>query len=143
MADVFSKERRSEIMRNITPRDSSTELYVRSLVHRLGFRFRLHVRELPGKPDIVLPRLQKIILVNGCFWHSHRGCKKSSIPKSNIDFWKTKLLRNAARDRENRQMLTKLGWEVLTVWQCQLRKPEQLREKIQSFLRSGRRARSR
>jgi DNA mismatch endonuclease (patch repair protein) len=134
MTDHVSPSRRSEIMRNIKSKNTSPELFVRSLLHRMGYRFRLHIRNLPGCPDIVLPRRRKIIFVHGCFWHSHKNCKKASLPKSNVPFWMDKLLRNKARDIADRQSLKRLGWQVLTIWQCDLKLPEKLEGKLRVFL---------
>lgn len=132
--DKFSKIKRSAIMAAVKGSNTKPELAVRSLIHRLGFRFRLHVKDLPGKPDIVLPRHRKVVFVHGCFWHSHRGCKRSAKPESNKVFWKIKLEQNVARDKENLQHLKKCGWKVLVVWECELRKANYLKKKIESFL---------
>ena len=122
MADMVTKKRRSQIMSKIGSRNTSPEILVRSIIHRMGFRFRLHDTKLPGRPDIVLSRFRKIILVNGCFWHFHRNCKKSGIPKSNSDFWREKFRCNTERDRRNRAILKRQGWGVLVIWQCALEK---------------------
>jgi DNA mismatch endonuclease, patch repair protein len=135
MTDIFKPKRRSEIMRGIRPTNTMPEIAVRSIIHRLGFRFRLHAKDLPGTPDIVLPRLRKIVLVNGCFWHSHAGCRKAALPKSRIAYWREKLKKNVARDRSNKRALKKLGWDVLVVWQCSLRNAARLRSKLEIFLR--------
>jgi DNA mismatch endonuclease (patch repair protein) len=121
MADHVNPGRRSEIMSSIGSRHTGPEMLVRSLIHRMGFRFRLHIKELPGTPDIVLPRLRKIVLVNGCLWHGHAGCSRSGLPKSNSDFWETKVAFNRLRDSRNLAELRRLGWDVLQVWQCQMR----------------------
>ena len=121
MTDHVSSRRRSEIMRNIKAKDTSPEILVRSLLHRMGYRFRLHVKTLPGHPDIVLPCRRKIIFVHGCFWHAHKNCKKATLPKSNVAFWEAKILRNKARDTATRRLLKRAGWELLTIWQCQLK----------------------
>ena len=134
MADCFSKMRRSEIMGNIKSRDTNPEKLVRAEIHRLGFRFTLHSKKLPGTPDIVLPRHRKIILVHGCFWHMHKNCNKSKAPKTNSEFWIAKQARNATRDKMVASKLRKLGWSVLTVWQCELRRPEKLRKRLEKFL---------
>jgi len=104
------------------------------MVHRMGYRFRLHVRTLPGKPDIVLPRHRKIVLVHGCFWHGHMRCLKGRPPKSNLGFWVPKLAANRKRDRAVAAKLRRLGWEVMVIWQCQLRKADALRVALQAFL---------
>src|ERR1700737_2829184 len=108
-------------MRRIRSKDTSPEMLVRRLVHGMGFRYRLHVQKLPGRPDLVLPRLKKIIQVHGCFWHQHTGCPHSHIPKSRIEYWRPKLTKNKQRDRNNDRALRKQGWEVLTLWECELK----------------------
>jgi DNA mismatch endonuclease (patch repair protein) len=127
-------------MSNIRGRNTSPEMMVRRIVHGMGFRYRLHVRELPGKPDLVLPRLKKIIEVYGCFWHQHEGCIDSHIPKSRVDYWRPKLVKNVERGKLNQAKLAAIGWEILTVWECELRDLEQTRKRIRSFLQSVARA---
>lgn len=124
--------------------DTTPELIVRRLVHALRYRYRLHVRELPGTPDLVFPRLRKIILVSGCFWHMH-GCGRCRIPQTRRRYWLAKLARNSARDRRTRRALNKAEWQVLVVWECQTRTSglERLRSKIQTFLQKSVMARSR
>jgi len=134
MTDVFTKEKRSWIMSRIKGCDSKQEILVRSLVHRMGFRFRVHRRDLPGNPDIVLPRHRKVIFVHGCFWHGHKGCPRSKRPTSNKDFWNEKLDKNMERDKRFRKILWSMGWKVLVVWQCETRKPEKLLVKLERFL---------
>jgi DNA mismatch endonuclease (patch repair protein) len=121
-------------MRQIRAKHTSPELAVRSLVHRMGFRFRLHVARLPGKPDIVLSRLKRIIEVRGCFWHQHPGCIDSHIPKSRVSYWQPKLTRNQERDSENQRQLRKLGWKVLIVWECEVSNTTRLAARIWRFL---------
>jgi len=99
---------------------------VRSILHCLGFRFRLHRKDLPGTPDIVLPKYGTVIFVHGCFWHRHPGCKKASMPQTNKEFWERKLARNVERDAEVSEKLTRIGWRVLVVWECELKNPEAL-----------------
>jgi len=111
---------------------------VRRLVHRMGFRYRLHVHALPGRPDLVFPGLQKIIQVQGCFWHQHRGCINSHVPKSRVEYWSPKLKRNQRRDRENEKALRSLGWNVLTVWECETTEPDVMAERISAFLSADR-----
>lgn len=134
MTDVFSKEKRSWIMSRVKGRDTKPEILVRSFVHRMGFRFRVHRRDLPGSPDIVLPRHGKVIFVHGCFWHGHRGCHRSQRPTTNKKFWNKKLEGNIERDNRFRRMLHGLGWKVLIVWQCETRKPDKLFGKLERFL---------
>ena len=104
-------------MSRIGPKDTSPELIVRSTLHRLGYRFRLHVKKLPGKPDIVLAKHRTVIFVHGCFWHRHKGCKQASTPKSNQAFWQEKFARNVERDRRNVRSLKQLGWKVIIIWE--------------------------
>ena len=137
MPDIFSKERRSRIMSRITGSNTRPEIVVRKLLHGMGYRFRLHVKSLPGKPDIVLPRHKKIILVHGCFWHGHVGCKRSKPPSSNIEFWQKKLLGNRERDQKTLATLTALGWKVLVVWACETNNRELLKEKMKGFMEHG------
>jgi DNA mismatch endonuclease (patch repair protein) len=110
---------RSANMRAVRSRNTTPELAVRRLAHKLGLRFRLHQNNLPGRPDLMLSRWKTVIFVHGCFWHQHPGCKKATIPKTNHQFWKAKLLRNVERDRQAIRKLTRLGWKVLTIWECQ------------------------
>lgn len=132
--DVYSPEKRSEIMGRIKGSDTKPERVVRSLVHRMGFRFRLHVSQLPGRPDIVLPRHRKIIFVHGCFWHQHPGCPRAKLPQTRNEWWKSKLTRNYERDAEIQKNLRKQGWKVLVIWQCQLRDMCMLETKTHKFL---------
>lgn len=132
--DRLDKDRRSWNMGQIKGRNTSPEIAVRSILHRSGFRFRLHRKDLPGKPDIVLPKLQTVVFVHGCFWHRHRGCKLCYMPKSNIDFWRAKFDRNVERDRANVEALRKAGWQVVVVWECELDAPERLRTKLRELL---------
>ena len=134
MADVFSKEMRSRIMSQIHSRDTRPEMIVRSMVHRLGYRFRLHLRKLPGTPDLVLPRLQSVIFVHGCFWHGHPRCNRAVQPASNALFWRQKLAANRKRDKKSQLLLRKSGWRVCVVWQCELADKVRLRAKLADFL---------
>lgn len=109
-------------MARIKSCNTAPEFVVRSFLHRHGYRYRIHVRTLPGRPDMALRKYRTAIFVNGCFWHGHRGCTRASVPKSNSLFWRKKITGNAARDRRTATALRRLGWTVLTVWQCQLRK---------------------
>ncbi len=129
MADLLTKERRSWNMSRIPSRDTKPEIFVRSLLHRLGLRFRVH-RALPGRPDIVLPRHRTVVLVHGCFWHRHGRCRFAYTPKSNLKFWLAKFAGNVERDRRARLALRKLGWRVITVWECEARS-ERLEKKLQ------------
>ena len=126
-------------MRRITKTDTKPEFAVRRAAHRLGYRFRLHRRDLPGTPDLVFPRLRKVILVHGCFWHQHVGCRLARQPKSRPDYWLPKLERNRKRDAETQAALRELGWDVLVVWECQVRADEDAAALIiDPFLRDAR-----
>ncbi|MCH8880311.1 MAG: DNA mismatch endonuclease Vsr [Planctomycetes bacterium] len=132
--DVHSPEQRAFNMSRIRSRGSRPEMLVRRVVHSLGFRFRLHRRDLPGTPDLVLPRHNKIIFVHGCFWHMHR-CRYGRVtPATRAEFWETKRRGNVARDRRQIRKLRRLGWRVLVVWECQTRDLEKLRAKLTRFL---------
>ena len=119
MSDIFSQTKRSDIMSKISSKDTKPEILVRKFLFSKGFRYRINVKTLPGKPDIVLPKYKTIIFVNGCFWHGHEI--DGHIPHSNIDFWKKKIERNKQRDERNKETLKRLGWKVMTVWECQLK----------------------
>ena len=133
--DKLSPERRSENMRRIRSSNTKPELAVRRLVHRMGFRFRLHSK-LPGRPDLVFPSKKRVVFINGCFWHQHceKRCQDARVPKSNLSFWIPKLQRNKARDIVNRRKLSRLGWKTLVVWDCQLRNEEKLANRLVKFL---------
>jgi DNA mismatch endonuclease (patch repair protein) len=120
--DTFSKEKRSSIMRNIRGKNTTPERLFRSALHRAGFRFRLHRKDLPGSPDIVLSKYKTIIFIHGCFWHGHADCKKATLPKTNTDFWQNKLEKNRARDARAVSDLENAGWHVRIIWQCRLRR---------------------
>lgn len=117
---------RSDIMRAVKRSHTGPEIEVRRILHALGLRFRLHQKDLPGTPDIVLPKYQTAIFVNGCFWHRHNGCAKTTTPKTRLEFWTKKFNDNVARDRRNEKALRKDGWAVLKIWECQTAKPESL-----------------
>ena len=134
MPDKLTPERRSWNMSRIRGTDTTPERIVRSILHRLGYRFRLHRRDLPGKPDIVLPRLGVVVFVHGCFWHRHQGCKFSYTPKSRREFWSKKFAENVRRDRRVSAELDGLGWQVMTVWECELCQPEVVTERLTDFL---------
>lgn len=137
MADVFSKKKRSWIMARVHGGDTKPEIFVRRLIHRMGFRYRLHVRTLPGSPDIVLPKHKKVVFVHGCFWHGHLGCRRSQRPTSNRAFWDKKIDGNSVRDKLSRQRLRRLGWATLAVWECSTRDPERLKKRLASFLQDS------
>lgn len=126
MTDTLSAAARSALMSRIRGANTKPEIVVRSLLHRMGFRFRLHRRDLPGSPDIVLPRHATVVFVHGCFWHRHARCKGATTPKSRVDFWQAKFAKNVERDKRNRRDLRRLGWKVVVVWECDLKKPVRL-----------------
>lgn len=121
MADAVSKIQRSAMMSRVRGRDTGPEIAVRSVLHRAGYRFRLHRRDLPGTPDIVLPAYRTCIFVNGCFWHQHNGCAASKRPTTNVEFWNKKLDRTIQRDQENLRALQELGWKTIVLWECEIR----------------------
>ena len=121
-------------MRQIRSTNTKPEMIVRSLLHKHGYRFRLHRKDLPGKPDIVLQKYRTVIFVHGCFWHRHHNCKYASIPKSNVEYWISKFKKNANRDSEIYNMLRNLDWNVIIVWECELGNPEALIRRIDSEL---------
>ena len=129
MTDIISKENRSRNMAAIKGKDTKPEIIVRKYLFSKGLRYRVHVKKLPGSPDIVLPKYKTVIFVNGCFWHGHEGCKFSHLPKSNEFFWEQKIRRNKARDIANEYVLQTEGWRVIRVWECEIKKVND-REKI-------------
>ena len=134
MADRLSPEHRSWNMSRIRARDTKPEKAVRSLLHEMGYRFRLHVRDLPGSPDIVLPKYRTVIFVHGCFWHRHPRCRYAYTPKSRPEFWNTKFTRNVERDQETEAELKRLGWRVVVIWECQIRDTARLRSHLRRLL---------
>ncbi|MDD1977101.1 MULTISPECIES: very short patch repair endonuclease [Pseudomonas] len=133
MVDKISQLRRSANMRAIRSLNTKPELLVRRLVHRCGYRFRLHRRDLPGKPDLVFSGRKAVIFVHGCFWHMH-GCQGIRVPKSNIDYWQSKLVRNRERDAQNAEALMQMGWRVMTIWGCETSDLSDLERRIRIFL---------
>ena len=133
MPDVFTPEKRSWIMSRVKNRNTTPEKLVRSVLHRLGFRFRLHSKKLPGHPDIVLPKYRKAIFVHGCFWHGHK-CPRGKRPATNVTFWNEKIEKNRQRDREAQEKLEELGWTSLVVWQCETKPIEELTERLLKFV---------
>ena len=136
MVDTLTKTERSERMGRVRCKDSKPEMVVRRLVHRMGYRYRLHRRDLPGSPDLVLSSRKKTVFVHGCFWHRHPdpACKLARLPKTRLDFWKPKLEGNRRRDQENELKLDEMGWEVLVVWECQTRDSKQLESNLRVFM---------
>ncbi len=134
MADVHSREQRSRNMAAIRSKDTKPEMIVRSITHRLGYRFRLHRRHLPGAPDLVFPKLRRIINVHGCYWHMHT-CRWGRVtPKTNAQFWQAKRTGNVERDKRNLAQLRSDGWKVLTVWECETKEPDRVAAKVAKFL---------
>lgn len=145
MVDVHSRAQRSFNMSRIRGKDTAPEIRLRSLLHRAGHRFRLHRKDLPGRPDIVLPRSKVAVYVHGCYWHRHEGCRLATMPSSNVDFWRSKFERTVERDQENIDALWASGWTPVVVWECELRADPQsalhrLEEAIGSLQRSRARA---
>jgi len=136
MVDKLTPEERSKNMGNIRSKDTSPEMIVRKQAHRLGYRFRLHSKDLPGKPDLVFPGRKKVIFVHGCFWHQHKDsdCKITRIPKSRTEYWIPKLKRNAERDIQHQKQLLAMGWNFLVIWECEVNDTEMLTGKIWGFL---------
>ena len=132
--DTLTPEQRARTMSRIKGRNTGPELLVRRLLHRLGYRFRLHVKDLPGTPDIVLPRHRVIIFVHGCFWHGHHNCPRATIPETRREFWLHKITSAQARDVAAQAALTAAGWRVLTLWQCELKHPALLESRLLQFL---------
>lgn len=132
--DKISSERRSENMRRIRSKDTTPELILRRLIYKLGYRYRLHRRDLPGRPDIVFPGRRSLIFVHGCFWHQHVGCRDGKVPGSRLDYWAPKLAKNQARDIANKALLEERGWKVLVVWECDLNELSALTERVRQFL---------
>jgi DNA mismatch endonuclease, patch repair protein len=134
MVDRLSAKRRSWLMSRVRRENTAPELSVRRLISAIGYRYRLHAPELPGRPDIVFRKTKKVIFVHGCFWHHHIGCRLATIPKSRTGFWRAKFSRNRARDAAILERLESGGWRTLTIWQCQIRDLCSLEKRIRAFL---------
>ncbi|HZS06773.1 MAG TPA: DNA mismatch endonuclease Vsr [Blastocatellia bacterium] len=134
MVDVLTKEQRRRNMSAIRGAHTKPEMVVRSLVHRLGYRFRLHRKDLPGKPDLVFPASRKVILVHGCFWHMHDCRYGRVVPATNAEFWQNKRMSNVERDVRNLKALRKEGWRVMVIWECEIKEPEKLQKRLTRFL---------
>ncbi len=130
MTDVFTREKRSSVMRQVKAKNTTPELKVRRLLTRMGLRYRLHRADLPGKPDIVMPGRKLAIFVHGCFWHGHDCARGARAPKANADYWQAKIGRNRARDIEHRAALQARGWRVLTLWECDLKDEAQIKQRV-------------
>lgn len=135
MPDIFAPEKRHEIMQNGKTKNTAPEIKLRSLLHKNGFRFRVNRKDLPGKPDIVLPKYRAVIFVHGCFWHGH-DCPRGQRPQTNADFWNQKIDRNVIRDKSDVSLLESLGWRVLIVWECEIKKKNEavLLSRVKEFL---------
>lgn len=143
--DIVNPKRRSQIMARIRPGDTRPELAVRKTAHRLGFRFRLHVKDLPGRPDLVLRRHRTVIFVHGCFWHRHAGCASTTMPKTRVEFWEAKFKENVSRDARNVAALEAAGWRTITIWECETERNGVVERRLveelgRPALRRGRRA---
>ena len=133
MVDTLSKDHRSWLMGRVRQRNTKPEITVRSIAHALGYRFRLHREDLPGKPDIVFPRHRKVIFVHGCFWHRH-DCKKATTPSTNVEFWQEKFDRNVERDQRALDNLSEMGWNSMVIWECETKSAVEIAEKVTAFL---------
>jgi len=134
MTDTLSKKQRSANMRAVKSRDTKPETLVRRMSHGMGYRFRLHRKDLPGSPDLVFPSRRKVIFVNGCFWHGHKCRRGSQTPKTNTAFWKAKIAGNVRRDTEQLMRLNESGWRCLVVWECETKKQDRLASRLRRFL---------
>ena len=132
--DTFTKEQRSLCMSKIRSKDTGPEVAVRKILYSFGYQYRLHRKDLPGKPDIVLPKRKIAVFVNGCFWHQHEGCKRKSFPKTNTKYWEYKLNKNISRQKENIKLLEDSGWKVFLIWECEAKNGNLLEGKIRNFL---------
>lgn len=133
MADHVPPSKRSAIMALVKSKNTGPELIVRKMLHRKGYRFRLHKKDLPGSPDLVFPCRKKVIFVHGCFWHGH-GCRYGQLPKSRLTYWKPKIMANKARDVSKERLLENAGWKALVLWQCELKQPDKAVQKASRFL---------
>ena len=127
MTDTFTPEQRSHMMSKIRARNTNPELIVRKYLHSHGFRYRLYKRDLPGHPDIVLSKFKTVIFVHGCFWHAHNNCKYFRMPKSNSEYWVDKINKNVSRDLKNQALLREMGWKVIVIWECELKRDSETR----------------
>ena len=133
MVDNLTGEQRSANMAAIRGKNTAPEMLIRSILHRLGYRFRLHRRDLPGTPDIVFPARKGVMFVHGCFWHGHK-CPRGVVPSSNVDFWQTKIAKNRERDRRAQRQLRREGWKVLIIWECEMKNKDKLAKRLSRFL---------
>ena len=135
--DSFSKEVRSQIMRCVKSKNTTPELLVRKMTYQMGFRYRLHRKDIPGSPDLAFIKRKKVIFVHGCFWHGHERCKRATLPQTNHDYWESKIKRNSDRDSSNLLKLEAMGWSSLIIWECELKEVEKVKLKIKCFLLSN------
>lgn len=131
--DIFSKSKRSDIMSKVSSKDTKPEILVRKYLFARGFRYRKNVKDLPGKPDVVLPKYKTIIFVHGCFWHGHEDCEAAKLPTSNIEYWTKKVTSNITRDSQNIQSLKEAGWNVVIIWECEL-KPKTKEKRLEQLI---------
>ena len=137
MVDRISPERRSWLMSRVKSKNTTPEMRVRQTAHALGLRFRLHKKDLPGKPDLVFAKYNTALFVHGCFWHRHQSCRKASIPKTRVDFWKSKFDANVSRDQRVANDLRELGWNVAVIWECETKNSELLVSKLEALMEGG------
>lgn len=142
MADIFTKQKRSKIMSNISGKETKPEILVRKILFAKGFRYRKNDKRYPGKPDIVLPKYKTVIFINGCFWHGHKNCEKAKLPETNYNFWKNKIEGNIERDKRNYEQLKNLGWNVIVLWQCQLNNKRNIDKTIKDLIQNLRNQRT-
>lgn len=134
MVDTLTPRERSERMARIKAKNTTPEMKLRKLVYGMGFRYRIHDRRLPGRPDLVFQGRRAVIFIHGCFWHRHSGCRLARIPKSNVEFWSNKLEKNRLRDARNIASLEALGWRVLVIWECEIKNDDRMKNTIKMFL---------
>ncbi len=132
--DTLSRQRRSEIMSKIRSKNTKPEIVLRKALFQRGIRYRINDKKLPGKPDIVIPKHNAVIFVHGCFWHDHVGCKRAHMPKSNVNYWESKIRTNKERDEKNKNLLLGLGWKVITIWECEINTVDRLRDSIEKIV---------
>lgn len=137
MSDHLSKEQRSWNMSRIRSTNTKPERIVRSLLHQMGYRFRIYKKDLPGKPDIVLSKYKTVIFIHGCFWHRHKRCKRCTTPSTNQEYWIPKLEHNAIKDKINQKLLKKEGWKTIVVWECEVKKTNKLMKKLDKILKAN------
>ena len=137
MTDIVDSKRRSELMARIRSRDTAPELAVCRIAHRMGLRFRLHRKDLPGRPDLVFPKHRLAVFVHGCFWHRHEGCRHASMPRSRVAFWTEKFAANVARDARQQAALNEVGWRVLVIWECETRDEEAVERRLATSVKTG------